>query len=82
MAPQLVPRLSELIVVSFVRPLSSCQRTRTLSTPQLPLVRFAKKRIVGRLRSTHTVGETATPPASMASERESPAARTDHGSLP
>ena len=30
----------------------------------------------------HTVGETAVPPASMASDFESPAPRTDHDSLP
>ena len=32
------------IVVSLVRPDESCQRTFRLSTPQLPLVRRAKKR--------------------------------------
>ena len=32
--------------------------------------------------SMHTVGETAVPVASMASDFESPAARTDHDSFP
>src|SRR6476659_9295426 len=79
---QPVPRSSELTVVSLVRPDWSCQRTRTFRTPQLPLVRRAKKRMVGRLRSTHTVGETAVPPASIASDLESLAPRTDQDSLP
>ena len=45
-APTPVPKLLSraAIVVSFVRPDESCQRTRRLSTPQLPLVRRAKKR--------------------------------------
>ena len=63
-------------------PAWSCQRSLTFSTPHVPLVRRAKKRNVGRSMSTHTVGETALPPASMASDLESPAPRTDHDSLP
>src|SRR3954467_11556165 len=73
-AAHAVPKLlsSAATVVSFVLPDESLKRTRRLSTPQLPLVRRAKKRTVGRLMSMHTAGETAVPVASMASDFESP----------
>ena len=68
--------------VSFVFPLLSFQRSLTARLPHVPLVRFAKKRNVGRVTSTHTAGETAVPVAAIARDLESPAPCTLYDSLP
>src|SRR3954447_22478653 len=73
---QSVPGVTEPTVVSFVAPPSRLQRSETLSTPQVPLVRFAKKRNERCAELTQKVGETTRPVALIASDFASVAALT------
>src|SRR4051812_27696894 len=79
---QAVPVVTEPTTVSFVAPPSTLQRRLTLSTPQVPLVRLAKKRNVGWSVLTQNVGVTTRPFALIASDFESVLARTLNDSFP
>src|SRR3954468_225426 len=71
-----VPVVTEPTVVSLTAPPSTLQRSETFSTPQVPLVRFAKKRNEGCAELTQKVGETTRPVALIASDFASVAALT------
>src|SRR4051812_49930244 len=75
------PAVTEPTTVSLVTPFC-CQRTLTFTTPQVPLVRRAKKRKVGCSMPTQKAGETTRPGALRASDLASGAPGTLDHSVP
>src|SRR4051794_12748664 len=74
--------LTEPTTVSWVALASSVQRSFTLSTPQVPLVRRAKKRNVGCWMATQNGADETTPVGLIASDFTSVEACTLYDSLP
>src|SRR3954452_11210479 len=74
--------LTEPTTVSLVAPDSFFQRSFTLSTPQVPLVRRAKKRNVGCWMATQNGADTTAPVGLIASDFVSAEPCTLNDSLP